>query len=73
MRPTTAFNDNVFDIKALLHPGTVFNHPRGVLARPSHSNSEKRATLRLGVRRFGDRFLPHAAGAGRSQGAGYGR
>ena len=35
MRPTTAFNDNVFDINALLHPGTVFNHPRDVLADPS--------------------------------------
>jgi hypothetical protein len=23
MRPTTAFDDNVFDITALLHPGTV--------------------------------------------------
>ena len=28
MRPTTAFDDNVFDFNALLHPGTVFDHPR---------------------------------------------
>jgi hypothetical protein len=45
MRPTTAFNDNVFDINALLHPGTVFDHPRCVVAHPSLSISEKRAIL----------------------------
>ena len=45
MRPTTAFYDNVFDINALLHPGTIFNHPRDVLANPSLSISEKRAIL----------------------------
>jgi hypothetical protein len=45
MRPTTAFDDNVFDINALLHPGTVFDHPRDVLAHPSLSVSEKRAIL----------------------------
>ena len=45
MRPTTAFNDNVFDITALLHPGTVFDHPRDVVAHPSLSISEKRAIL----------------------------
>ena len=28
MRPTTAFDDNVFDITALLHPGTVFDSIR---------------------------------------------
>jgi hypothetical protein len=44
MRPTTAF-DNVFDINALLHPGTIFDHPRDVLAHPSLSVSEKRAIL----------------------------
>jgi hypothetical protein len=27
MRPTSAINDNVFDFQALLHPGTVFEHP----------------------------------------------
>jgi hypothetical protein len=45
MRPTTAFDDNVFDITALLHPGTVFDRPRDVVAHPSLSASEKRAIL----------------------------
>jgi hypothetical protein len=45
MRPTTAFDDNVFDFNALLHPGTIFDHPRDVLAHPSLSVSEKRAIL----------------------------
>jgi hypothetical protein len=45
MRPTTAFDDNVFDLNALLHPGTVFDHPRDVLSHPSLSISEKRAIL----------------------------
>jgi hypothetical protein len=34
MRPTTAFNDNVIDLDALLHPGTAFEHPRDVVSRP---------------------------------------
>jgi hypothetical protein len=45
MRTTTAFDDNVFDINALLHPGTTFNHPREVLSHPSLSIPEKRAIL----------------------------
>ena len=45
MRPTTAFDDNVFDINALLHPGTIFDHPREVVTHPSLSVSEKRAIL----------------------------
>lgn len=45
MRPTTAFHDNVFDINALLHPGTVFDHPKDVLMDLSLSVSEKRAIL----------------------------
>lgn len=45
MRPTTAFDDNVFDINTLLHPGTVFDRPKDVLAHPSLSISEKRAIL----------------------------
>jgi|ERR1700756_545493 hypothetical protein len=45
MRPTTAFDDNVFDLNALLHPGTVFDHPKDVLADSSLSMSEKRAIL----------------------------
>ena len=45
MRTTTAFDDNVFDLNALLHPGTVFDHPAEVLTHPSLSISEKRAIL----------------------------
>ena len=45
MRPTTASDDNVIDFNALLHPGTVFDHPRDVLADHSLSTSEKRAIL----------------------------
>jgi hypothetical protein len=45
MRPTTAFDGNVFDFYALLHPGTVFDHPKDVLEHPSLSVSEKRAIL----------------------------
>ena len=45
MRPTTAFDDNVFDINALLHPGTLFDHPREVLSQPSLTRAEKRAIL----------------------------
>ncbi len=45
MRPTTAFDDNVFDFNALLHPGTVFDHPRDVVRHPSLTMVEKRAIL----------------------------
>ena len=45
MRPTTAYDDNVFDINTLLHPGTVFDHPKVVLADPALSVAEKRAIL----------------------------
>jgi hypothetical protein len=45
MRPTTASDDNVFDFNALLHPGTVFDHPREVIAHPSLTVAEKRAIL----------------------------
>ena len=44
MRKTPAY-DNVFDIEALLHPDTVFEHPRDVIADPVLSLSEKRAIL----------------------------
>ncbi|WP_461319543.1 hypothetical protein [Bradyrhizobium barranii] len=36
---------NVFDLNALLHPGTVFSHPREVVADPNLSLAEKRAIL----------------------------
>ena len=44
MRTTTA-NDNVFDFQALLHPGTVFEHPKDVVAHPALTLAEKRAIL----------------------------
>jgi hypothetical protein len=37
--------DNVYDLNALLHPGSVFDHPRDVLADPSLTRAEKRAIL----------------------------
>jgi hypothetical protein len=45
MRPTTALDDNVIDLNAVLHPGTVFEHPRDVVSHPALSLSEKRAIL----------------------------
>jgi hypothetical protein len=45
MRPTTAFDDNVFDFDYLLHPGTRFEHPRDVVSHPGLSLGEKRAIL----------------------------
>jgi hypothetical protein len=43
MRPTTA--DNVFDLNAILHPGTVFEHPSEVVSHAGLTTSEKRAIL----------------------------
>jgi hypothetical protein len=45
MLPTTAVNDNVFDFSALLHPDTVFQHPRDVVRHPALNTGEKRAIL----------------------------
>jgi hypothetical protein len=45
MRPTTAHDDNIFDLNCLLHPGTTFEHPRDVVSHPSLSLAEKRAIL----------------------------
>jgi hypothetical protein len=45
MRPTTAKHDNVFDLEALLHPGTMFEHPRDVVSHPDLELAEKRAIL----------------------------
>jgi hypothetical protein len=44
MRQTTA-NDNVFDFNALLHPGTVFDHPKDVVCHSGLTTAEKRAIL----------------------------
>jgi len=45
MRPTTVTHDNVFDFEALLHPGTIFEHPKDVVAHPDLTLAEKRAIL----------------------------
>jgi hypothetical protein len=45
MRPTTALNDNVVDLNALLHPATAFEHPRDVVSHRTLKLSEKRAIL----------------------------
>ena len=39
------FDENVYDLNAILHPGTVFDDPRDVLADTSLSRAEKRAIL----------------------------
>ena len=44
MRPTTA-HDNVFDFDALLHPATVFDHPKDVVGHTALTTAEKRAIL----------------------------
>ena len=45
MPPTTAFDDNIFDLDSLLHPGTGFEHPRDVVSRAGLRLAEKRAIL----------------------------
>jgi hypothetical protein len=44
-RPTTAFDDNVFDFDYLHHPGTKFEHPRDVVCHSGLTLAEKRAIL----------------------------
>ena len=34
------FDDNVYDLNAILHPETVFDHPRDVLAYPTLSREK---------------------------------
>ena len=45
MRQMTSTDDNVFNFQALLHPGTVFEHPKDVVMHPSLTLAEKRAIL----------------------------
>ena len=79
MRPTTAHDSNVFDLHALLHPGTKFDHPRDVLAHPTLSVAEKRGRREtghpgvMGVRRCGHRIVSIVASARRAEGAGFNR
>jgi hypothetical protein len=39
------FDENVYDLNAILHPGSVFDHPRDVLADAMLPRAEKRAIL----------------------------
>src|SRR4030088_2898672 len=45
MKLDRSFNVNVYDLNAILHPGSVFDHPRDVLADAALSRAEKRAIL----------------------------
>lgn len=40
-----AIDDNVYDINAILHPGSVYDHPRDVLADEELTLAEKRSIL----------------------------
>jgi hypothetical protein len=39
------FDENVYDLNAILHPASVFDHPKDVLADTTLSRAEKRAIL----------------------------
>jgi hypothetical protein len=39
------FDENVYDLNPILHPGSVFDHPRDVLSDATLSRGEKRAIL----------------------------
>jgi hypothetical protein len=43
--PDRSFDENVYDLNVILHPGSVFDHPRDVLADATLSRAEKRAIL----------------------------
>jgi hypothetical protein len=45
MRQTTARQSNVFDFEALVHPGTIYAHPRDVVSDSALTLAEKRAIL----------------------------
>ena len=40
-----AIDDNVYDLNALIHPGSVYDHPRDVLADEELTVAEKRSIL----------------------------
>src|ERR1700738_4267635 len=40
-----SFDENVYDLNSILHPGSVFDHPRDVLADTALSRAEKKAIL----------------------------
>jgi hypothetical protein len=39
------YTDNVVDLNAILHPGSVYDHPRDVVTDTTLSTGEKRAIL----------------------------
>jgi len=43
--PDRSFDENVYDLNAILHPASVFDHPRDVLADSTLSRAEKKAIL----------------------------
>ena len=43
--PDRGFDENVYDLNAILHPGSVFDHPRDVLADTTLTRAERRAIL----------------------------
>jgi hypothetical protein len=69
MRATTANDDNVFDINNfLLHPATVFTHPRDIGADPVLSISGKRGILASWA--FDVSARPHGRSLGRRRAIG---
>ena len=59
----------VLDFNALLHPGTVFSHPRDVVAdHGAQSFGEARNPGLMGIRRVRHRILPGLARAGWAHG-----
>jgi hypothetical protein len=40
-----AIDDNVYDLNAIIHPGSVYDHPRDVLADEELTVAEKRSIL----------------------------
>ena len=58
MRPTNASDDNVFDFRALLHPGTVFDTPKTwCCTHPSRWPRSARSS-HLGLLTRRRRFMP---------------
>ena len=56
--------DNVFDLNAVLHPGTVFDHPLDVVADTTLARRKARDSGVLGLGRCGGNVQSRAARAG---------
>jgi hypothetical protein len=48
MRPTTAHDDNIFDLNSLLHPGTAFEHPQEVVSIQASASRKSGRSWRPG-------------------------